>query len=301
MSEQQIPEVAENGQDDVEGFIKKTKSDTVYFRVFDGSICQTSKEAREGWEGPIETTNPQDKTPVYTYIDRYDQVVARIVDVNKYQKTFDNGGKVSGFELTLLAGPRRAIFRLKWIEPVLKRFLKVAENIDFNKPVRISVFSTIKNGKKGTAVSFQQGDGPVDQWNKVNEFWGRDNAELPQGVHDDMDDSWDYKEQNKFLGQKFAETVLPRIKAIAASHGIQQQAPQEAPVQEAAPIENVQQASLSEARANWDGQQAAAPAPAPIVTAPAPAPAVAAPMAVAAPPSPVVPIVVADDEEDIPF
>jgi len=256
--------------DTVEGFnLKREGGKAIYLNVFDGSLCRKSKNFVDGWEEkPIKTTNPQTKEDVFTFVERYDSIVARIVDVNKYQHKFENGGKVSGFDIALLAGGKRAILQLTWIEHTLKRFLKVAPNIDFEKPIRISVFATTKNGKKNTAVSFKQGDGPdPEQWDKVNEFYNNDNEEMPKGIHDDNDDSWDYKPQNKFLGEKFAADTLPKIKVIAARYPqpgrTEAQAAQVKSQMEAQPSGMGQpetKGNLAEAKANYQKQQQENPA-----------------------------------------
>jgi hypothetical protein len=213
----------------IEGLHRKTNnSNVVYLHVFDYCLCQkmTAKkfeeldeEAQKNWEGPIKTTNPQTGEPVQTYVMRYDSVVARIVDINKYEKTFTNGNKQTGFNVTLMAGSTKVVWQLKWIEPALKRLLKVLPNIDLDRPVRISAFKGMKNNAPKLALSFRQGtDTNIDNWDKVNEFWNQQN--LPTPVQDPMDNKWDYNEQNKFLGLKFRDEMLPKIKAIAERLGV---------------------------------------------------------------------------------
>lgn len=219
--EQEEREQEEVEHDSREGFnAKSERSQGIYLNVFDGTICQKSKSEIEGWEGPIKTQNPQTKEDVFTFVFRYGSIVARIIDVNKFQKTFDSGGKTSGFNITLLAGGKVATLQLRWLEDTLKRFLKVAPNLDFNKSVRIACFPIIKpSGKRAVAVSFKQGDGPVPKdWPKVEEFYNTANEEMPHATQDEMDGTWDFKPQERFLGVKFSENTLPQIKQIAAQY-----------------------------------------------------------------------------------
>ena len=224
----------EQNNNTVEGFNEKQVQDVTYFQVFDFSLCQKSKTPREksdgtAWEGPIKTTNPRDGSEVQTYVNRFDSIVARIVDVNKYESNFNNGNKEVGLAITLMAGNRKGIWKIAWLKGELKRFLKVSPNINFEKPVRISVFKGRKDdGSPKLAVSFKQGDGPnPENWEKVNEYWNARN--LPQPFKDDMTNKYDYSEQNKVLGQNFFAEVLPRIKDVANRLGIKPPAePQEA-------------------------------------------------------------------------
>lgn len=213
--------VEEQAVETNEGFnLKRGPSGMIYFNVFDGTLCQKTKEARDGWEGPIKTINPQDKSDVFTYVMRYDSLVGRIIDVNKYKKEFDNGGKTSGFNITIMAGSKRGILQLTWIEHTLKRFLKVAPNIDFEKPIRISVWPTkTAKGKTKAAVSFKQGDDPdPENWVSIPEFYNKENEDMPKAIYDEDNDEWDDKAQNRFLGERFAADTLPKIKEIAARY-----------------------------------------------------------------------------------
>lgn len=281
MEQQQQQAQAQQPEACVEGFnAKSERTSGIYLSVFDGSICQKSKTPVDGWEGPIKTQNPQTKEDVLTYCYRYDSVVARIIDVQKYQKTFDSGGKSSGFNITLLAGDKKATLQLTWIEPTLKRFLKVARNIDFTKPVRISVFPITKpSGKKSSAVSFKQGDGPdPQQWEKVEEFYNAQSEDMPQPTQDDMDGSWDYKPQERFLGVRFAEDVLPKIKEIAAQYpqyiekrespgNAQQQAQGQKPAGQQQQQPQASKQEFAQARANFAQSQNQLPQAQPPVSA----------------------------------
>jgi hypothetical protein len=238
----------EDGSDyaDVEGLFEDKGGDGgMFLSIFDFSICQRSKTMVEGWEGPFSRKNPKTNEEVISYAKRYDRMVARIIDVTKHTKEFDaskGGGKVTNWNILLIAGGQKMTLQLTWIDSVLKRFLKVAPNINLEKPILISAFRSMKNGEAKQAVSFRQGEGKdLKTWTKVEEYWkrpvgpdgktpiegssavGADGTILPQPIHDEEDDSWDYKEQNKFLAKHFRDVTLPKIKAIAAKYGLDKQ------------------------------------------------------------------------------
>jgi hypothetical protein len=258
------------------GFNKqRDRQYNTYFHIFDYSLCQKSNVHREGWEGPIVTHHPRTGEPKETWVERYDSIVAYIINCDKFNRSFDNGGNSMGFELTLLAGEQKALLTLEWIKPATKRFLKVARNIDFSKPVRISVFmskSSTTPGKVGTGISFKQDvTGTIadpEQWPKVEEYWGRDRTTsdpqaiaqgyCPDAVQDGFTGKWDYSAQESFLGRDFQQYVMPVIKEVARQYGIvdqqeaqqQQVQTQQAPQQP--PVDN--RAMMNAARQNFNQQ-----------------------------------------------
>lgn len=237
---------------DVEGLFEDKQGGTgTYLNIFDFSICQRSKTMPAdptGWEGPFTRQNPRTHEDVISYAKRYDRMIGRIADIYKQTKEFDaskGGGKVTNWNIVLLTGGQRLTLQLVWMDRVLKRFLKVAPNIDYTRPILISAFKAMKNGDPNQAVSFRQYKGDmadrealrnVDKWEKVEEYWkgpvdsegkridgpqsGADGSILPQPIQDPEDESWDYKEQNRFLGVYFRDNVLPTIKALAEQYGI---------------------------------------------------------------------------------
>lgn len=229
------------------GFFKRdARAGATYFRIFENMLCQTQKvdgpdATIDGWEGPVKTTNPNNKKDVWTCLIRYDSLAAFVLDANRFSKQFtpeQGGGKINGLSLTLQAGDSRGVLQLNWQktgpEPVLKRFLMVAPNINFEMPLLISAW---KNQAGKQAVSFRQGTDPdPTKWEKVEQYWkrpvdpvtqqatgdavGADGTVLPQPIHDDFDDSWDYAPQNKFVMKYFIDNIEPKIKEIAKRHDI---------------------------------------------------------------------------------
>ena len=234
ITDAQVNQLADDG-----GFFEQGKGPKgLWFQVFDGSICLKSREIVEGWEGPIETTHPKTKEKVFTYIKRFDSLVARVVNIEKHRKEFDDGTKITNYNLTLIAGGKKAILQLTYMDAFLRKFLKVAPNLDFEKLIRFSAFKKMKGGKDKQLISIKQGTGTDYQnWPVVPFYWehekhpngelnfetparGADGTILPPPIHDEDDDTWDFKEQNKFLIKHFVDNQLPQIKQIAERLGI---------------------------------------------------------------------------------
>lgn len=227
-----------------EGFFERSKGPRgMYFHLFDGSLCIKSPTAPtdgQGWDPePVETTNPRTKATVHTYVKRFDRLVCRIVDVRKRRREFESGGKVTNWNFTLMAGSKKAVLQTVWMDQLLRKILKVAPNIDFEKPIMLGAFSKIENGKTRQRISIRQGGTSADSndWSPVPFYWenaknpdgspdwsseakGADGTVMPGIIHDEDDDTWDSKAQEKFLAQHFVENTLPKIKAIAERLGI---------------------------------------------------------------------------------
>lgn len=241
MQQAQANQLADDG---VGGFFEsKASRGGMFFQMFDGSICLKSKTMIEGWEGPIETTHPKTKEAVFTYIKRFDPV-CKIVNVEKRRAEFDDGTKITNYNLTLIASGKKAILQLTYMDALLRKFLKVAPNIDFERYVRISAFKKMVKGKNKQLISIKQAASESDEttvdpreWPPVPFYWkspldedgqpnydkkakGADGSVLPKVDHDEEDDTWDFKDQNKFLVKHFTENQLPVIKAIAEKLGI---------------------------------------------------------------------------------
>jgi hypothetical protein len=228
------------------GFIEKgTGSGWLRFQVFDGTICLKSKTPvnEKGWEkDPIPTTHPKTKKEILTWIKRFDSLVVRVINVERRRTEFEGGSKITNYNLTLLAGPRdkpiRGTLQLVYMDAMLRKFLKVAPNIDFTKFIRFSAFKKVTEGKSKQLISIKQGDGPdYQQWPAVPFYWqhgvddkgyadystkavGADGSVLPAPLHDEDSEEWDFKAQNKFLVSYFMEKVKPRVDDAAKQLGL---------------------------------------------------------------------------------
>lgn len=240
MSDENVSDAqAKSLADDEGGFFEEgAKRRGTFFQVFDGTICLKSKEVVEGWEGPITTTHPRTKAEIHTYVKRFDKLVARIINVKKDRKKFDDGTKITNYNFTILGGGKKGTLQVTYMDSLLRKFLKVCPNIDFDRPILFGAFKKMVDGKSKQLISIRQGEGSdYDNWPPVPFYWrkdtdekgnviegspskGRDGSILPEAIHDEEDDTWDFKAQNKFLIKHFVENELPVIQQIAEARGL---------------------------------------------------------------------------------
>lgn len=230
---------------EAEGFHEKGHrgGGTLYLNVFDYSICMKSKEPVDapGWsEEPIKTVNPTTKEEKLTWVKRFDPVIARIIRVKREKKSFDSGNTIVQWTLTLLAGGKYASLQCVTMDSFLKRFLMIAPNLDFSKPVAISAWMGNNKGKPAQKFSIRQPgpDAGADhmEWESVPYFWkpeyddlghiipGSPNRSetgdlLPPWEQDEDDGKWSSKKQDRHLIAYFDEHVAPKIEQMYSHLG----------------------------------------------------------------------------------
>lgn len=236
MANEELDDLAEM-QDEGGFFEKGTGAKGLYFQIFDGGIVMKSKEVMDGFE-TVSYYNKKKKEDVISYVKRYDEIVARVVNVEKRKVKLDDGTKFINYNLTLIAGGKKAVLQVNYMDAFLRKFLKVAPNIDFEQLIRFSAFKKSVNGKDKQLISIKQGTGkPYKDWPAVPFYWehskhpngeydldspavGKDGTVLPRIIHDEDSDEWDSRDQNKFLVKHFNENCLPTIQAIAEKLGL---------------------------------------------------------------------------------
>jgi hypothetical protein len=224
-------EIATDDQQDeysgVEGFHKNSRPKGIYFQIIDGTLCRRSETMVEGWE-EYEYKPDKKKDELKTiWIERYDNLVGRIVHVER-KKHEVGGRKWQTWTFCIYAGGKKAYIRFNSKDMTLKRFLKVSPLLDFEKPLLLAAWTSYKDDAKGKqAFRVAQGDGnDAEQWPNIREYWqrpkdkdgmpkpntpakGPDGSVLPMPVHDDDEDEWDFREQEKFLNRYFWDNIAP--------------------------------------------------------------------------------------------
>ena len=121
-----------------------------YFRIFDRSICKKSSKPVEGWEETT-TRNPSTGEDVFSWVKKYSFLIVRIVDLEIETVEFDGGGRVTNWNFTLAALDAEgkiahtATMQVGSKDMVLTRILKMGPNLDFSRPIYISVLVLITN------------------------------------------------------------------------------------------------------------------------------------------------------------
>ena len=181
-----------------------------FLSVKHGAICLESKEAKDGYElieGEV-NGNPYSK-----YIRKFRGVTALVVGIEWYSRE-SGGNNYRGLHLKLKDGGERYILDLPFEKRSYDYFTKIAENIDYAKPVTFEAWPDVKNAKPGqqipTAFVAKQDDQYV-QWKYTRDNMG----ECPE-AHQTRTGKWNFDDQRDWLLERIVNIVAPKVAALHA-------------------------------------------------------------------------------------
>lgn len=170
------------------------------------SICEVAKKPREGFE-EIEVDNPQTGESVKKYIKRYEKVIGRIVNL-EWRDTRDRyEQQYLSWIITLDDGEgMKATLTLDFNSRPSHRFMNLAENLDFTKPVEFSAWRDISGKAPSIAFAVKQNGVKVDQ------LYSKDNpGERPAGIK--KLGKWNFDDQMIWLHERMMHVVIPKLRA----------------------------------------------------------------------------------------
>lgn len=178
----------------------------IWLKIKHGHICQESKVEKDGYrkvEGFL-----QDGTPWKKWIRPYKAVSGYIDKIEPYDREH-NGRKFRGWDIVINDGDSEFHLDIPFESRVNSRWMKVAEMIDYSKPVRFSAWHD--NKSDSTAFNVQQ-DGV-----SVPQKYTRENpGDMPEPIQRSSG-KWDYGAQEDFLVERMKKFVIPNVELIAAN------------------------------------------------------------------------------------
>lgn len=181
-----------------------------FLSVKHGAICLESKEAKDGYELVEGEVNG---TPYSKYIKKFQGVSGLIVGVEWYSRE-SGGNNYRGLHLKLKDGGERYVLDLPFEKRPYDYFTKIAENIDYAKPITFEAWPDVKNAKPGqqvpTAFVAKQDDQFV-QWKYTRDNMG----ECPE-AHQTRTGKWNFDDQRDWLLDRIVNVVAPKVAALHA-------------------------------------------------------------------------------------
>lgn len=175
----------------------------IFLHIKHGTICEESKTPKDKFVA-IEVTNPRSGQTSTKYIKPYKLVEAMIKRIEWYEREYD-GTPFMGWKLVLDADGVACTLDLPLQSQTATRFMKLAENLDFTKPVE---FSAWKTPEDKTALSVKQ------EGNNVPQKYTKDNpGDCPPPVQG-FGKKWNYDAQTQFLHEKMTQVVIPKLNAL---------------------------------------------------------------------------------------
>jgi hypothetical protein len=182
------------------------ESNGTYLKIKHSCICQESKTEKDGYK-KVEGTL-KDGTPWKKWIRPYKAVSGYVDKIERYDREHE-GRKFRGWNITINDEGTRYFLDIPFDSRVNGRWMKLAESIDYNKPVRFSAWHDKKSDS--TALNVQQDGVSVPQ---------KYTREEPNGLPEPIQRSsgkWDYGAQEDFLVERLIKFVIPNVELVAAN------------------------------------------------------------------------------------
>ncbi len=191
---------------------KHSDNNLIYLQVKHFSLWREVKKQVNGCE-EIEVQNPRTGAVIKKYGYKYRDVSGRATKLVKYDTERKYSTRYFGFKLHIVDGAETYVLDMPYQSQILRRFLRVARNIDWSQPFTITVFKGKKNERnvEETGIWFQQ------RGETVKPYYTRENPRgMPPATQDPHTHEWDFKAQHRWLVDRLKEETMRDIEEAAA-------------------------------------------------------------------------------------
>lgn len=198
------------------GYVEKTNRANLIFTVKYHSICEVSRKEREGFE-EIKVPDVSTGEEITKFIRRYDALEAMVTNIEWRDTKQQYETRFQSWRIHLLNAERiPAVLEIPFKTNACDRFMKLAENIDFSRPVEFRAWCDTTGKKDKTAFYVGQRVHENDEKSvSVPQKYTRENmGECPEAV--EGIDGWNYSAQLRYLHSQMMNVVIPRVQAAAA-------------------------------------------------------------------------------------
>lgn len=228
----------------MKGFQEKSENHGKYFVIKHSTICEESNKEKPGFE-MIVVTNPQTEQPVTKFIKRYQAIEAMVTKIewrdteDKYEQRY------TSWKIYLDADGEKGVLEIAFRSRASDRFMKLAENIDFARPVEFRVWHDQKNDSAAFFVGQREGEGDEKSVSVPQKYTRNNPGECPPPVQR-LGGKWNFDDQTEFLHERMMNVVIPRVAAVRGAMGEQanghhefnERPPDEDPYGDAPPIDD---------------------------------------------------------------
>lgn len=186
----------------MKGLQKKTDSGVIFLAVKHNSLVRESKGPREGFE-EIEVENPRTKEKVKKYIERFSAVEGMVTKIEWYDTEQKYENRYQGWKIHIDANAEQVVLDLPFASIPASRFMKLAENIDWSKPVEFRAWKDVK--RDATAFWVGQNNDSVPQ-----KYTADNPGDCPPPIQNARG-KWNYDAQMDFLFNRMKDVVIPAV------------------------------------------------------------------------------------------
>lgn len=189
---------------------KRTDSNTVFLQAKHYCLWQELKQQVQGCEA-VQVKNPKTEAVSTKYGFKYDTVVGLVTDMAKYDTERKYATRYFGFKIRLVDEGNNYVLDMPYQSQILRRFLRVAPNVDWSIPLSITIFKGKKeNGKEELGVWFKQ------RGETIKVYYSRETPNgMPEATKDPDTQEWDFRNQHRWLVEKLRAEIIPKIMEAA--------------------------------------------------------------------------------------
>lgn len=189
---------------------KRSESNTVFLQAKHYCLWQEVKQQVPGCEA-VEVKNPKTEAVSTKYGFKFNTVSGLVTDLVKYDTERKYATRFFGFKMHFRDADDAYVLDMPYQSQLLRRFLRVAPNVDWNLPLSITIFKGKKeNGSEELGVWFQQ------HGETVKVYFTRENPRgMPNAIHHADTQEWDFREQHRWLVERLKTETIPDIQEAA--------------------------------------------------------------------------------------
>lgn len=191
----------------MKGLQKKSDSGVIFLAVKHNSLVRESKGPKEGFE-EIEVENPRTHEKIKKYVERFSAVEGMVTKLEWYDTEQKYENRYQGWKIHIETPNDQVVLDLPFSSIPASRFMKLAENIDWSKPVEFRAWKDVK--RDATAFWVGQNNDSVPQ-----KYTRDDPGDCPAPVQNARG-KWNYDAQMDFLFNRMKEVVIPAVQAANA-------------------------------------------------------------------------------------
>jgi hypothetical protein len=190
---------------------RQSESNAIYLEVKHYCLWRALKKKVEGCD-EVEVTNPKTGARSTKYGYRFRDVSGHAVKLVKYDTEKKYATRYFGFKLHIVEGGETYILDMPYKGQMLRRFLRVARNINWSLPFSITIFK----GKKGDKDSEETGVWFQQRGETIKPYYTREEPRgMPEAYHDPNTNEWDFRAQHSWLVDRLKAETIPDIEAAA--------------------------------------------------------------------------------------
>ncbi len=189
---------------------KRSESNTVFLQAKHYCLWQEIKSQVDGCES-VQVKNPKTDAVSTKYGYKFNTVYGLVTALVKYDTEKKYPTRFFGFKLHLRDGDDSYVLDMPYQSQLLRRFLRIAPNVNWNNPLSITIFKGKKeNGTEELGVWFQQ------QGETVRVYFTRENPRgMPAATQDPDTHEWDFRAQHRWLVERLKTETIPDIDEAA--------------------------------------------------------------------------------------